>query len=73
MHTIQQFKTQSTKQRLLGINIPLFTKVHSAEQATVAESIYLKLLKQSMDKGSSVLTALSKYLLLVFLPKSQKQ
>lgn len=72
MHTIKQFKTQSTKQHLLGFNILHFAKVHYAQQETVAESSYLKPLKQSMDKGSDLQTVLSKQFLLLFMPKPQE-
>ena len=72
MHIIKQFKTQSTKQHLLGFSILHFAKVHYAEQETVAESVCLKPLKQSMDKGSGIQTALSKYFLLLFMPNPQE-
>lgn len=72
MHSIKQLKTQSTKQHLLEFNILHFAKAHYAEQETVAESIYLKPLKQSMGKSRGIQTALSKYFLLLFMPKPQK-
>lgn len=57
---------------MVGFNILHFVKVHYAELETVAESIYLRILKQSMDKGSGIQTALPKSFLLLLMPKPQE-
>lgn len=73
MHTLKQFKTRSTKPHSLEFSILHFATEHYAEQETVAESIYLKPLKQSVDKGSGIPTALSKFFLRFFMPKQSEK